>query len=50
MPGNILIADDDSAMLKLYARIFASADYFITLAPSISNQKQDPMPAPGRDR
>jgi len=35
MPKNILIADDDPAMLKLYSRIFAGKKHSITLADSV---------------
>ncbi|OGS07095.1 MAG: hypothetical protein A2270_03780 [Elusimicrobia bacterium RIFOXYA12_FULL_51_18] len=36
MPGNILIADDDQAMLRLYARIFTGSGYSITMASSFT--------------
>ena len=36
MPCNILIADDERAMLKLYARIFSGSGYSITMASSFS--------------
>lgn len=35
MSKNILIADDDPAMLKLYARMFSGTDYVITMAASV---------------
>jgi DNA-binding NtrC family response regulator len=36
MPAKILVADDDTAMLKLYRRIFAELDYSVTLAASVA--------------
>ncbi len=30
MPKSILIADDDAAMLNVYARLFAGTDYLIS--------------------
>ena len=32
----ILVADDDQAMLRLYARIFTGEDYSVTMAPSFT--------------
>jgi len=39
MPGNILIADYDPAILKLYTRIFATTGYSSTMAASISEAR-----------
>ncbi|MCM2266490.1 MAG: response regulator [Elusimicrobiales bacterium] len=36
MPAKILVTDDDAAMLKLYKRLFAEADYSVTLAASVA--------------
>jgi len=36
MPARILIADDDTAMLKLYRRIFAELEHSVTLAASVA--------------
>lgn len=36
MPVNILVADDDKAMLSLYSRIFSGNAYSISLAESFS--------------
>lgn len=36
MPGSILVADDDKAMLNIYTRIFLNTDYTISLASSFS--------------
>ena len=36
MPVNILVADDDKAMLNLYSRIFSGRDYSIVLAESFA--------------
>jgi DNA-binding NtrC family response regulator len=36
MPKNILIADDDAAMLDVYARLFAGLDYSISTATSFA--------------
>ena len=36
MPKNILIADDDPSMLRLYARIFAGQKHVITMAESVA--------------
>ena len=36
MPKNILIADDDPVMLKLYSRIFSGKDYSITTAENVT--------------
>lgn len=34
MPVNILVADDDKAMLSLYSRIFSGKDYSIVMTES----------------
>jgi len=36
MARNILIADDDPAMLRLYNRIFSDKEYSVTMAASFS--------------
>jgi len=36
MPRRILVADDDTVMLSLYARIFAGTDYSISQAASFA--------------
>lgn len=36
MPGSILVADDDRAMLNIYTRIFSNTDYTISLASSFA--------------
>lgn len=36
MPGNILVAEDDKAMLGIYKRIFSQTDYTISLASSFA--------------
>ena len=36
MPKSILVADDDTAMLNIYTRIFTEPDYLITKASSFS--------------
>jgi DNA-binding NtrC family response regulator len=36
MPVNILVADDDKAMLNLYSRIFSGKDYVIAMAESFA--------------
>lgn len=36
MPGNILVADDEKAMLGLYARLFSGTDYKLTMASSFA--------------
>jgi len=36
MPGTILIADDEKAMLSLYSRLFSGKDYELTLAASFA--------------
>jgi len=36
MPGSILVADDDEAMLDVYARLFAGTDYLISKASSFA--------------
>lgn len=36
MPGSILVADDDTAMLNIYTRIFSDTDYTISLASSFA--------------
>lgn len=36
MPGSILVADDDKAMLNIYTRIFSNTDYTISLASSFA--------------
>lgn len=36
MPVNILIADDEKAMLNLYSRLFAGTGYSLTLAASFA--------------
>lgn len=36
MPGSILVADDDKAMLNIYTRIFSDTDYTISLASSFA--------------
>jgi two-component system nitrogen regulation response regulator GlnG len=36
MPGSILVADDDKAMLNIYTRIFSDTGYTVCLASSFS--------------
>lgn len=36
MPGSILVADDDMAMLNIYKRIFSGTGYSISLASSFA--------------
>ncbi len=36
MPVSILVADDDKAMLNLYARIFSGKDYSVVMAESFA--------------
>ncbi len=36
MPKSILIADDDAAMLNVYARLFAGTDYLISKTSSFA--------------
>lgn len=36
MPGNIIVVDDDEAMLGIYMRIFSQTDYVISLASSFA--------------
>ena len=39
MPKDILIADDDPAMLKLYARIFSNTNCSVTMAASFAEAR-----------
>lgn len=36
MPKSILVADDDKAMLNIYARLFTGADYLVSQASSFA--------------
>ncbi|MDA8130338.1 MAG: response regulator [Elusimicrobia bacterium] len=36
MPANILVADDDEAMLGVYARLFSGTGYAVSLAASFA--------------
>lgn len=36
MPGNILVADDDEAMLDVYTRLFTGTDYLISKTSSFA--------------
>lgn len=36
MPKNILVADDDKAMLRVYSRIFSKTDHTVSLASSFA--------------
>jgi DNA-binding NtrC family response regulator len=36
MPANILVADDETAMLNIYTRLFSQTDYSVSLAASFT--------------
>lgn len=36
MPGKILVADDDTSMLKLYKRLFANTNHSVAVAASVA--------------